>query len=106
GRWRTRVRHPRTGKHLSARTVIGGPESYATREAAAVAENEARKILRSSARTGVTVREFWGDWTTDALWLRRRGRRTCTIGSEPRSWCGSTATFGCGRSATSTSQPG
>src|SRR5262245_40032059 len=70
GRWRPRVRHPRTGKYLNPRTVIGGPESYATRDAAAAAENEARKILRTSARTGVTVREFWTDWMTDALWLR------------------------------------
>jgi integrase len=70
GRWRTRVRHPRTGKHLSARTVVGGPDTYATKEAAAAAEDEARRVLRSSARTGVTVREFWTDWTTDPLWLR------------------------------------
>ncbi len=70
GRWRTRVRHPRTHKHLSARAVIGGPESYATREAAAAAEDEARRVLRSGARAGVTVREFWIDWTTDPLWQR------------------------------------
>jgi integrase len=70
GRWRTRVRHPRTGKQLNARDVIGGPDTYATKEAAAGAEAEARKVLRSSARVGVTVREFWNDWTTDPLWLR------------------------------------
>ena len=70
GRWRTRVRHPRTGKHLSARAVIGGPESYPTREGATAAESEARRLLRTNARIGVTVREFWNDWTTDKLWLR------------------------------------
>jgi integrase len=70
GRWRTRVRHPRTGKQLSARAVIGGPETYPTRDGAAAAEKEARRLLRANARTGVTVREFWEDWTTDPLWER------------------------------------
>src|SRR5512132_2513950 len=70
GRWRTRVRHPRTGKQLSARTVIGGPETYATRDAATQAEAEARRLLRQNARVGVTVAEFWADWTSDPLWLR------------------------------------
>jgi integrase len=70
GRWRTRVRHPRTHRHLSARTVIGGPDTYATRDAAVAAEEQARRVLRSSARVGVTVAEFWADWTTDPLWLR------------------------------------
>jgi hypothetical protein len=70
GRWRTRVRHPRTGKQINARAVIGGPDTYTTREAAAAAESEARNQLRSGARLGVTVREFWTDWTTDPLWLR------------------------------------
>ena len=70
GRWRTRVRHPRTGKQLSTRTVIGGPETYATKQAASAAEVKARKLLRQNARVGVTVREFWNDWTSDPLWLR------------------------------------
>jgi integrase len=64
------VRHPRTGKNLNPRDVVGGPDSFPTREAAKAAEDEARRILRSSARAGVTVREFWNDWTTDPLWLR------------------------------------
>jgi integrase len=34
------------------------------------AEHEARDLLRRNARVGVTVREFWNDWTTDPLWLR------------------------------------
>jgi integrase len=71
GRWRTRVRHPRTGKQIPARAVIGGPETYATREAARAAEDEARRLLRAGARVGVTVREFWNEWTADPLWLRR-----------------------------------
>jgi integrase len=70
GRWRTRVRHPRNGRQLSAHAVIGGPETYATKEGAADAETEARRLLRQNARVGVTVREFWADWTTDPLWLR------------------------------------
>ena len=70
GRWRTRVRHPRTGKQISARLVIGGPDSYATEPAAKAAEGEARRLLRANVRIGVTVREFWQEWTTDPLWLR------------------------------------
>ena len=70
GRWRTRVRHPRTGKQLSARAVIGGPETYPSKAAAVAAETEARTVLRSGARLGVTVREWWDEWTTDPLWQR------------------------------------
>jgi integrase len=70
GRWRTRVRHPRTGRQMSARAVIGGPVTYATEDGAADAEKEARRLLHQNARVGVTVREFWQDWTTDPLWLR------------------------------------
>jgi integrase len=70
GRWRTRVRHPRNGRQLSARAVVGGPDTYATKDDAAAAENEARTLLRRNARVGVTVLEFWQDWTTDPLWLR------------------------------------
>jgi hypothetical protein len=70
GRWRTRVRHPRTGKQIPARVVIGGPDTYATEQAAFAAEAQARDILRTNARVGGTVREFWSDWTTDPLWLR------------------------------------
>jgi integrase len=70
GRWRPRVRHPRTGKQINPRDVIGGPDTYATRKAAVAAEDEARRLLRSNARDGVTVREFWNVWTTDPLWQR------------------------------------
>ena len=64
------VRHPRTGRQLSARAVIGGPETYATKDGAEAAESEARTLLRQNARVGVTVREYWQDWTSDPLWLR------------------------------------
>jgi len=70
GRWRTRVRHPRTGRQVAARAVIGGPETYETKEAAAEAETKATRILRTNARAGVTVREFWDEWTSDPLWQR------------------------------------
>ena len=56
---------------ISARSVIGGRDTYATEHAATAAEVGARKILRGNARVGVTVREFWNDWTTGTLWLRR-----------------------------------
>jgi integrase len=70
GRWRTRVRHRRTGRQINARDVVGGPETYATKQAAAAAEDEARRLLRANARIGVTVGEFWTTWTTDPLWAR------------------------------------
>jgi integrase len=70
GRWRGRVRHPRTGKPVRPHTMIGGPPTYENREAAAAAEREASEVLRSSERLGVTVAEFRADWTTLALWLR------------------------------------
>jgi integrase len=70
GRWRTRVRHPRTGKQMPASAVIGGPPTFTTKQEAANAEAQAQQLLRTNARMGVTVREFWVDWTTDPLWLR------------------------------------
>ena len=70
GRWRARVRNARTGRQENVRAIIGGPETYETRAAAVRAEDEARRLLRSNARLGVTVREFWADWTSDPLWLR------------------------------------
>ena len=48
--------------------MIGGPDTYASKDGAAAAEDEARRLLRQNARVGVTAREFWRDWTTDPLW--------------------------------------
>ncbi len=70
GNWRPRIRHPRTGKQLNPQTVIGGPSSYRDERAARAAEREALKVLRTNARAGMTVREWWEEWTTDPLWLR------------------------------------
>jgi integrase len=70
GRWRPRIRDPRTGKHLNPASVIGGPSSYRTDREARRAEDQARDLLKASARAGVTVREWWDEWTTDALWQR------------------------------------
>jgi integrase len=70
GRWRPRVRHPRAGKHINPQAVIGGPQTYDNRADARRAEDEAKHLLALNARLGVTVREFWADWTTEELWLR------------------------------------
>jgi integrase len=70
GNWRPRVRHPRTGKQLNPADVIGGPPTYPDAEQAEQAEREALKLLRTNDRAGVTVREWWEEWTTDPLWLR------------------------------------
>lgn len=49
---------------------VGGPATYDTEAQARRAEAEARALLRAGARAGVTVCEFWTEWTTEALWLR------------------------------------
>jgi hypothetical protein len=67
--------------------VIGGPDTYATEPAAVEAENKARTLLRVNARVGVTVGEFWDDWTTDPLWdfAPPRRRTFTTQGTDARS---------------------
>ena len=45
GRWRARVRHPRTGKQVAAHTMIGGPKTYTTERMAERAEGQARDQL-------------------------------------------------------------
>lgn len=70
GRWRGRVRHPRTGKQVAPHTVIGGPSTFPSQRLAEQAESRARDVLVGDARRGLTVREWWEEWTTDPLWLR------------------------------------
>src|SRR5262245_58051094 len=70
GRWRARVHHPRTHKQINVQKVLGGPSTDATEPEASAAEAEARRLLRSNAKIGVTLREWWQDWTTDPLWAR------------------------------------
>ncbi len=70
GQWRPRIRHPRTGAQLNPQAVIGGPSTYPDRPGAERAETEALKVLRTSTRAGVTVHEWWTEWTTDPLWAR------------------------------------
>ena len=70
GRWRARVWHPRQRKQVPVRQVIGGPDTYESEEEAKLAEAEARTLLADSARAGVTVEEWWTEWTTNALWQR------------------------------------
>jgi integrase len=77
GRWRGRVRDPRSGRQVSAQSVIGGPTSYPDRAAAAAAEREAAEVLRAAGegRT-VTVAAFYAEWTTDPEWVDRRSEST------------------------------
>lgn len=70
GRWRGRVLEQRTGKQTAPHTIIGGPKTYATRRQAERAEDQARDVLLGIAQRGVTVREFWTEWTTSPLWAR------------------------------------
>ena len=70
GRWRGRVRDPRTGKQVTPHSVIGGPKTFATEREAQRAEDNARDVLVDMAERGATVREWWTTWTTDPLWAR------------------------------------
>jgi len=70
GRWRPRIRHPRTREQLNPQDIIGGPATYPTYEEGRAAENEAIRLLRENARAGVTLREWWDEWTTSPLWSR------------------------------------
>ena len=70
GRWRGRVVDQRTGKQTAPHAIIGGPKTYPTRRQAERAEDEARDALLGIAERGVTVREFWTEWTTSPLWAR------------------------------------
>ena len=70
GRWRGRVRDPRTGKQVTPHTIIGGSKTYASAREAERAEDTARDALYESAARGATVHEWWATWTTDPLWLR------------------------------------
>ena len=70
GRWRGRVRHPRASKQVAPHTIIGGPRTYPTRRAAERAEDAARDALLGMAERGVTVLDWWTEWTTSPLWAR------------------------------------
>lgn len=70
GRWRGRVVDPRTHKQVAPHTIIGGPKSFVDKRKAERAEDEARDALLGIAERGITVREFWEDWTTSSLWAR------------------------------------
>ena len=69
-RWRGRVLDQRTGKQTAPHRIIGGPKTYATRRQAERAEDQARDVLLGIAERGVTVREFWTEWTSSPLWER------------------------------------
>ena len=61
---------PGSGKQVSAHTIIGGPKTYATERQAERAEDQARDKLVDHAERGLTLREWWVEWTESPLWLR------------------------------------
>jgi integrase len=69
GRWRGRVVNLK-GKQVAPHTIIGGTKTYATKRQAERAEDQARDVLLGQAERGVTLREFWTEWTTSPLWAR------------------------------------
>lgn len=70
GRWRGRVRDPRTSKQTNPADVLGGPRTYPDKRTAERAEDQARDVLLDLALRGRTVGEWWQEWTTSALWAR------------------------------------
>jgi integrase len=63
--------HPRTGKQVAPHTILNGqPKSYPSKRTAERAEDEARDALLGLAERGMTVREWWAEWTTSPLWQR------------------------------------
>jgi integrase len=70
GKWRGRVRHPRTHAHVNPAKILGGPATYESEAAAIAAEDEVRELLQTQARVGITVREWWEEWTSSPLWER------------------------------------
>ena len=58
------------GKQVSPHVVIGGPTTYPTKRAAERAEDDARVALLDMAEHGMTLREWWTEWTTSPLWSR------------------------------------
>lgn len=70
GRWRARVYDAKTRKNLTASKIIGGPSTFEHEWQAKAVEDEALKSLRDSMRLGVTVGQWWTEWTTSPLWER------------------------------------
>ncbi len=70
GHWRGRVVDQRIGKQVAPHAIVGGPTTYPTRRQAERAEDLARDALLGIAERGVTVREFWTEWTSSPLWAR------------------------------------
>ena len=70
GRWRGRVYDARSAKQLSPAAIIGGPATFHTEADAVAAEALAAEHLRDHAALGVTVEDFWREWTTSPLWAR------------------------------------
>ena len=80
GKWRSQVWHE--GKWRSVPSVIGGPESYATKREALRAKEKARDLLEAAPRHSLTVREFRERWLSDPLF--RRPKRSTMIHLEER----------------------
>ena len=71
GRWRGRVRHPRSSKQVAPHTIIGGPKTYPTKRQAERAEDEARDALVGMRRARRDRRSSGGrEWTSSPLWAR------------------------------------
>jgi integrase len=82
GRWRGRVRDPRTSKQVDVHKAIGGPRSYATKREAGRAEDAARDELHERAMKGVTVAQWRQTWLNERPWTDSRGESTILHNTE------------------------
>lgn len=70
GKWRAQLYDPRVGRNVSVSTILGGQGSFATKTEAKQARSKARVQLAATQQTGVTLVEFWQQWTSDPLFAR------------------------------------
>ena len=70
GRWRGRVRDPRTGKQVAPHTVIGGPSLRDQARSRARRRRRPRRARRPARYAARPSCEWWAEWTTDPLWAR------------------------------------
>jgi integrase len=70
GRWRAQVHDPALGQNVSVSRVLGGTGTFATKNEAKRAREQARERVREPRSNGTTLVAFWERWTTDPLFAR------------------------------------
>lgn len=80
GKIRLQIRDPRTGERISPRAIDPSqPASYDTPDEAMRAYVHLTESTQQSLERGVTVRDFWQDWTDEDHYLYGRKRKPQTL---------------------------